>query len=345
MKVTHIFTYNEGPWYSALEAMHLLGQNNIITEKALKATEYEKRRLFAINDIKKTPLDDATFFHILTKSFLTMAKSLVDQYLKWKGNNKNIKSITIINSQGIPKPGYDEMLKELMNINNIPIYHITGMNCASTILALQHLHHLRKKDPLRKEEIDLIFSIEVPSIMMRLKRSILQMPYVHYDGVVSDGAGLVVIESSESSLGLEIVGHRNFLYPKAQENLMSRAIGNQVEHGLTTESIEDIRHVIKDAINYTLSDLNLNMEKINHWILHPGGVKVINTVSKELGLKDETMKYALDTIRSQGNSMSNLILYVLQKYFESNTFSNKDIAMLIGIAPGFEIQTVTVRYC
>ena len=113
MKITQVFTYNEGPWYDPKEALRIMGiKNKMIEQMVIKISEYEKRRLFALKDIKDKQMEDNEFLGLLKNAFDTMVTSLVNQYLSCTANNsKKIQSITIINNQGIPKPGYDESIK------------------------------------------------------------------------------------------------------------------------------------------------------------------------------------------------------------------------------------------
>jgi alkylresorcinol/alkylpyrone synthase len=346
MRIARIFSYGDGPWYGAQDALRLLGHSNkLIADRVLKSTEFEKRRLFALNDIGRKPLDDGAFLAAVTKGFSVMARSLVDQFRAWEGDaKKKIRSITVINSQGIPKPGLVEVLKELLGVDEVSSFHVTGLNCGSTFLVLQHLHQLSKRRPLGDGECDLVFSVEVPSASVRIGRSILSLPYFVYDMFVSDGAALAVLESGEGGPGLEVIGHRNFFYPNAQDLLTSRASGNQVEHGLASGVAKDIERTLESAVGAALSSLGLKREQIRHWITHPGGVVIVKAVARVLGLEEQSQRHALDTIRSEGNTMSSLILSVLRRYFEANAFADGDHVMLMGFAPGFEIQTMTLRW-
>ena len=84
--------------------------------------EYEKRRLFAIDDIKEVPLSDEDFIRILIKGFTIMAASLVDQYQTWQDNKeKKIRSITIINNQWVCNDHFSETLKELIGVDEMPV--------------------------------------------------------------------------------------------------------------------------------------------------------------------------------------------------------------------------------
>lgn len=346
MKITKIFAYHDGPWYKASEAMQLLGHRNRIVEKLiLKKTEYTKRRLFALEDVEEKPIEDTEFLSILADSFTTMSRTLTEQFLNWsRSEKKRIKSVTVINNQGIPKPGFVDILQEATGIESEEFFHFSGLNCGSTFLALQHISALRRQNPLKKQECDLIFSVEIPSTTLRLKRSVLGFSKFVYDMAVSDGAALAVVEPSTEKQGLEVIGHQNFLYPGAQDTLHSEYVGNQIDQGVSPAVAEDLGKVIKHAVDEALSKNSLIPEQIKHWILHPGAVPVVKNAIKSLGLKDETMIHGLDILRHQGNSMSSLILYVLQRYFETSSFDEGDLGILIGFAPGFEIETITCRY-
>ncbi len=346
MKINQVFTYDEGPFYDPGEVVGIMGvKNRMVEEMVLKVTQYEKRRLFSLDTIREKRLEDDEFVKLLENSMETMAMSLVDQYLSWQAKDKRkIQSLTIINSQGIPTPKVVECIKRRLDLDSVPVYLMTGMNCPSTFLAVQHLHRLRQKNPVLEDECDLVFSIEVPSTTLRRNRSVMPLEHTLYDFVVSDGAGLMVLGAEEGCEGLNIMGHRNFFLPRIQYTLNSRAIGNQVGHGISPELRDDLENVIKPFTRSALQDLNLSAAQIGHWICHPGGVQIVDCVCSALDLEKQAMNHARQTVRSQGNTMSSLILYVLKRYFRSNEIKRDDFCFLIGFGPGIEIQTLTTQY-
>lgn len=346
MKINQIFTYDEGPFYDPKEVVDILGvDNQMIEEMVLKVTQYEKRRLLSLDTLQDTPLTDAEFIQRLEAGMGTMARSLIDQYRSWQASTKQkIQSLTIINSQGIPTPEFIESIKQRLELGAVPVYHLTGMNCPSTFIATQHLNQLRKTDPLRKDECDLVLAIEVPSSTLRRNRDLLPLEHTLYDFVVSDGAALMVLGADEGCEGLKITGHRNFYLPRIQYTLNSRAIGKQVEHGILPELRDDLENVMNSFAQSALQDLGLSFEQIRHWVCHPGAVQIVDCICSALGLEKQVMNHGRNTIRSLGNTMSSLILYTLKRYFDANEIKRDDFCFLMGFGPGIEIQTLTTQY-
>ncbi len=346
MKIKQAFTYTGGPYYSFLDAMHQSGyEEKLMIEMMQKSLGYKRRRLFALDSIKETPHSDDEYLRILTESFCTMAQDLANQYFAWENNcNKKIRSISVINNQGIPRTGYAGILKELFKVEDVPVYHLTGINCAGSFMALQNLYYLRNQHPLKDDECDLIIPIEVPSVTMRYKRSFKPMGYFLYDNLISDGGGLLVIESNNSGPGIEILSSRNILYSNTQDLAGSRTVGNQMEQSLSPEFSEIVLHASKMWRSTFSIDHGLDINQVKHWIVHPGSIGLLSNLCEGLGINKDQLENSFTAIVDAGNTMSSMIVYIIQRFFNSNNFKTEDPAMLIGFAPGSEVPMMRARY-
>lgn len=345
MKIKQTFTYTGGPYYSFLEAMHQSGYTQkIMIEMMQNSLGYKRRRLFALKDISKTPHSDDEYIRILTESFNTMAQDLSEQYHTAGKNNKKIKTISVVNNQGLPRKGVADILRELFGIEDIPVYHLTGINCAGSFMALQNLYYLRKSNPLKDDECDLILSIEVPSVTMRYKRSFKPMGYFLYDNLVSDGGGLMVIESNDSGPGIEILSSRNRLYPNTQNVITSRFAGNQLEQTLSPEFTETVLQLSKTWPATFSADYGVDVDQVKHWIVHPGSIHLLKNFSEGMEIDKEHLENSVTSVLDAGNTMSSMIIYIIQRFMNSGKLNADDTAMLVGFAPGSEIIMIKARY-
>ena len=328
--------------------MQRLGQESM-EHLFVTVTQYKQRRLFALEQVRDERMGDQEYLTLLSNAFRTMATALVDQYRADEANAKRqIRSVTLINSQGIPQPTFSNILAELLQLdqNTVPFFHITGVNCAGSFHALQHIYNLRKDAPLEEGERDLVFAVEVPSITLRRGRSFAELLYLISDAVISDGAALAVVESTRERKGLQLLGHLSLTFPKFAHYLPSKFDGEQIQYGLHPEFVDNLSPVLRLAVDRGIEHVGLTKEQINRWVVHPGGITVVQCLKNTMGLPDGDLdvEIGLDTIRSQGNTMSSLFLYNLKNYFNRGAFKEGDLAMLVGIAPGVEIGTLAARY-
>lgn len=87
--------------------------------------------------------------------------------------------------------------------------------------------------------------------------------------------------------------------------------------------------------------LQLTPENIDHWAVHPGGKKILETVERGLQLKNDELKHSYQILRNYGNMSSPTILFVLNEVFKSNPKTGEKLFAL-GFGPGISIETASM---
>lgn len=62
--------------------------------------------------------------------------------------------------------------------------------------------------------------------------------------------------------------------------------------------------MVEKVVKRLLPTAGLQLEDIAHFIIHPGGVKVLDNIQKQLGIPEEKMAYSRQILRQQGNQSS-----------------------------------------
>lgn len=95
---------------------------------------------------------------------------------------------------------------------------------------------------------------------------------------------------------------------------------------------------IDSLVNNALTKAELTKQDISHWCIHPGGIKIIDTIQKKLGLNNEDVQASKNVLRNYGNMSSPTILFVLQQLMANK---EKKIKNIFGVAfgPGLTMET------
>ncbi|MET0638367.1 MAG: type III polyketide synthase [Chitinophagaceae bacterium] len=72
---------------------------------------------------------------------------------------------------------------------------------------------------------------------------------------------------------------------------------------------EDFGRLVGDA----LGSASLERSDISHWCIHPGGKKILEAVSKSMGLPEVSLENSYQVLRNYGNMSSPTILFVLDQ--------------------------------
>ena len=71
--------------------------------------------------------------------------------------------------------------------------------------------------------------------------------------------------------------------------------------------------VVSNAVQKLLNDHSLSVQEIDHWAVHPGGVRVLEAIQKALPLPREKLSASYEVLRSIGNVSSATVLIIGQQ--------------------------------
>ncbi len=84
-------------------------------------------------------------------------------------------------------------------------------------------------------------------------------------------------------------------------------------------------------------------ERFEHWVVHPGGAKVLEAYQESLQLEDGALDSARSTLREHGNMSSPTVIFVLKEHLRRTEASGKN-GVILGLGPGFCAEGVTFRW-
>ena len=87
---------------------------------------------------------------------------------------------------------------------------------------------------------------------------------------------------------------------------------------------------------------DLTPQDIHHWVFHPGGPKVLQTVQTLYGLSEHQLRHSWSSLREQGNCMSASAFDVLRR---THAVAKKgDRGVLFGVGPGMYMGLVLLQW-
>jgi alkylresorcinol/alkylpyrone synthase len=97
------------------------------------------------------------------------------------------------------------------------------------------------------------------------------------------------------------------------------------------------------VIDAALAEHGLEREAVEHWVLHPGGAKVLAAYEDALGLAPDRLAHARAVLRDHGNMSSPTVLFVLQRFLADPAPTGAP-GLLVGLGPGFSAEGVSFRW-
>jgi alkylresorcinol/alkylpyrone synthase len=248
----------------------------------------------------------------------------------------DIAAIVLVSSTGLSTPSLDGALLQRLDLprtaHRVPIW---GLGCAGGAAGLA-----RAADLVRSSGRPvLLVCVEVCSTTFmyddRSKSNLIAT------ALFGDGAAAVVVGPERA--GLELVGGHSLLLDDT-EDVMGwdlRDGGLQVRFARSIPEI--VRRVAPDLIEQCAREAGLSPETIRHFVLHPGGAKVLAAYEAVLSVPRARIGHAWAVLASHGNMSSPTVLFVLQRFL-ADTAPTGAPGLLVGLGPGFSAEGVSFRW-
>jgi alkylresorcinol/alkylpyrone synthase len=160
--------------------------------------------------------------------------------------------------------------------------------------------------------------------------------------IFADGAACAVLRPGSS--GLALISHQSFLIPQTRElmgyNLLDDGFHLRLERSLPKRLSDSAPQRVIEF----LAEHDLNSRDINHWLFHPGGIKILDLLESSLGIEREQARWSREVLSSVGNLSSSTVLFVLNRYLAEAHATKGDHAVMIGIGPGLTLELILFRW-
>ncbi|MGO8948398.1 MAG: type III polyketide synthase [Ktedonobacterales bacterium] len=105
-----------------------------------------------------------------------------------------------------------------------------------------------------------------------------------------------------------------------------------------------LRHNVQGVTNRLLAAHGLAVSDVRHWIIHPGGPSILDTIGKELGLSSEQTALSWQILRDHGNCSSPTVLLILEALLRGGQAKPGEWGMMMAFGPGLTLETALLRF-
>jgi predicted naringenin-chalcone synthase len=242
---------------------------------------------------------------------------------------------------GLSAPGIDAAIVEALGLpDDIYRTSVNFLGCNAAFHALKIADMICKTEPEAKV---LIVCAELCTLHFQ--------PKDNHDNLLSntifgDGAAALVVTSDESAKnrkGFTMNGFYSLLLNKGKDLMGWNVTPANFEMILDARIPEFIGAESASIIEKASAKYKISPGSIEHWAIHPGGKKILDTIKKQLSLSEEQLKPSYKVLSEYGNMSSPTILFVLNEFMEDESKQGADI-FSIGFGPGLSIETALLKY-
>jgi alkylresorcinol/alkylpyrone synthase len=252
----------------------------------------------------------------------------------------DVGAIYFASTTGLATPSLDSrLIFELglsENVRRVPLW---GLGCAAGAGGLARAaDHAR----LYPEKPVLLVNVELCGLTFqhgdRSKANVISA------ALFADGAAAAVLGGPDAGgEGPEILGSHAVTWP-GTESVMGWDI---VETGFKVVLSKSVPEVVRTRVPENLADalasVGLTRDDLRHFVIHPGGAKVLDAFEEVLGLEPGALHFPREVLREHGNMSSVTVLFILERLLESGECSPGEYGILSAMGPGFSAEHVFFR--
>jgi alkylresorcinol/alkylpyrone synthase len=120
-----------------------------------------------------------------------------------------------------------------------------------------------------------------------------------------------------------------------------------VDTGMQVVFSSRIPHIVQTLMRENVTEFlaphGLGIDDIDHWILHPGGAKVIAAYEGALRIDPERLSHTRAVLRECGNMSSSTVFFVLDAFLRAGAPGPGEHGVLAVLGPGFSCELALIK--
>ncbi len=280
---------------------------------------------------------------------LAMGAHAIDTCLQQaKATLSDVCHLCCVSSTGFITPGFSALLiKEMGLSNECSRLDIVGMGCHAGLNALNAVCAWTKANP---GKLALLVCIEVCSAAYVFDGT---MNTSVVNSLFGDGAGAISVltnlngQSSERDMPLPSpVCFTSFMLP---EHADAMYYDWNDEHGKFSFFLDpEIPYIlganVKAAFSKLLEGTGVSSGDIQHWLVHSGGKKVIDSIRVNLELTRYDLRHTTGVLQDYGNVSSGSFLFSYERLLAEKKVLAGDYGVMMTMGPGTAIEMALLHW-
>ena len=220
-------------------------------------------------------------------------------------------------------------------------YHITGVACASAVPLLRMAAGTLHQHPGRDCLI-----VAAESMSSILTRATAEDPRAKTVGsaLFGDGCAAAVLSADPGADGPMILATRVHQIGGTL-GAVSLASSEQDSYLDLVRELPDLAGAgLPGVAEKFLRDNHVEHAEIDHWMVHPGGRRIIENVQSALELSDEQTATSWDALANHGNVGTPSIFYVLHETIERHRPQPGERGLAVTIGPGVTVGLMLLQW-
>jgi alkylresorcinol/alkylpyrone synthase len=259
---------------------------------------------------------------------------------------QEIDQLTTVSTTGIAVPALDARLMNRIRFSRqmkrLPLF---GLGCLGGAAGIARTADYLQGHP---DEAVILLAIELCSLT--IQRDDLSVANLVASGLFGDGAAAVLIVGDDHPLAQRaqplprVIDSYSAFFPET-EHIMGWEVKNSGFKVLLSADIARLaQSEVRPSMEVFLGKHGLTIPGIDHWLVHPGGPKVIRALQAGLGLPDEALQLSWECLAEVGNLSSASVLLILDQTMKRVQPKPGAYGVLMAMGPAFSAELVLLQW-
>jgi len=267
----------------------------------------------------------------------------ISDCIRDKISTNKITHLITVSCTGMSAPGIDLQVMERMNLShNITRTSVNFMGCYAAVHALKLAHAFCNST---EHANVIVVCTELCTLHFQKDISIDNMTS---SLLFADGCAAVLVQPTNSkNKGIRLQSFFSDVSFKGKNDMAWELSSKGFLMTLTGYVPDLIKEDFKGLVDKALNKSSHIPGDVTHWCIHPGGKKILESISSSLGIGNEKLQTAYEVLKDYGNMSSPTILFVLKKIMdelEQHPVEQKPVIFGAAFGPGLTMETFTATY-
>ena len=252
-----------------------------------------------------------------------------------------IEHLILATTTGLATPSLDALLVPRLGLRaDVRRWPLFGLGCAGGAGALIRADEVLRGHP---DQRALVISVELCGQSFTPRAT---DPVDAVGGALfGDGAAAVLVAGEATGAsGPQVVATGSVLFEDSKHIMGWRFTSDGMRLVLSPDVTELLRQKFRPVAEEFLAANGLRVADITHWVLHPGGRRIIEAYEEALGCLDGELSWTRGSLAKVGNLSSASVLFVLDEVLQSAAPKVGDRAFVAAPGPGFGVEMMVLRW-
>lgn len=247
---------------------------------------------------------------------------------------EDVDALVVNTCTGYLCPGLTSYVAEALALDeSVRPFDLQGMGCGGALPNLETAYNFARAYPGSHV---LTISVEICSATLFFDEAadILVSNAIFGDGaaatVMTNGAGAGV-----GNRRVRVKGFSAGLFPQERPYLHYRSENSKLRNVLSQRVPVVGARRGRQVIERLLAENRLQKRDVDHWIVHPGGERVLDAFQRSLDLPDEAIAPSRAVLYDYGNMSSATVLFVLDRVLRDRAPRPGEVGVMCSFGAGF----------